>query len=114
MIAQALVLSGAGKAFRTYRSEWQRTLSWFGVPARPLAEQWVLRNVSFSVAPGETLGIVGRNGAGKSTLLKLIAGTLRASEGSITTNGRSAALLELGMGFNPEFSGRQNASHAAV
>jgi lipopolysaccharide transport system ATP-binding protein len=108
-----LKVSGLGKAFRTYRSEWQRTLSWFGVSVRPAAEHWVLRGVSFSVTSGEAVGIVGQNGAGKSTLLKLITGVLRATEGDVQINGRIAAILELGMGFNPEFTGRQNVVHAA-
>jgi lipopolysaccharide transport system ATP-binding protein len=113
MSACVLKVSGLGKAFRTYRSEWQRTLSWFGVPVKPAAEHWVLQEVSFSVASGEAVGIVGQNGAGKSTLLKLITGVLRATEGDIHINGRIAAILELGMGFNPEFTGRQNVFHAA-
>lgn len=113
MSACVLKVSGLGKAFRTYRSEWQRTLSWFGVPVRPAAEHWVLRGVSFSVASGEAVGIVGQNGAGKSTLLKLITGVLRATEGDVQINGRIAAILELGMGFNPEFTGRENVFHAA-
>lgn len=112
MSAFVLRVSGLGKAFREYRSEWQRALSWFGVSIRPTAEHWVLRGVSFSVAPGEAVGIVGPNGAGKSTLLKLITGTLRATEGEVQINGRLAAILELGMGFNPEFTGRQNVYHA--
>ena len=107
-----LRVDALGKAFRQYRSEWQRVISWFGVSVRPAAEDWVLRGVSFSVAPGEAVGIVGQNGAGKSTLLKLITGTLRPSEGGVQVNGRISAILELGMGFNPEFTGRQNAYHA--
>lgn len=67
-----------------------------------------LSNVSFSLAKGEVLGLVGRNGAGKSTLLQLICGTLQASQGHLTVNGRVAALLELGAGFNPEFTGKEN------
>ena len=67
-----------------------------------------LRNVSFTVQRGETVGIIGRNGSGKSTLLQMICGTLRPSSGQITVTGRVAALLELGAGFNPEFSGREN------
>ena len=67
-----------------------------------------LADVSFDVARGEVLGIVGRNGSGKSTLMQMIAGLMLPSEGSITVNGRSAALLELGAGFNPEFTGREN------
>lgn len=108
-----LTVNGVGKAYRRWSSEWLRVASWFGFPARAAEEHWVLRDISFSLRRGETLGVIGQNGAGKSTLLKIVTGTTRPTEGAVSMTGRVAAILELGMGFNPDLSGRQNVYHSA-
>lgn len=113
MSAAVLKIESLGKAFREYRMEWQRMAGWFGGKQKAASETWVLRDVSFQVFAGESVGIVGQNGAGKSTLLKLVTGTLRPTEGSIAVAGRIAAILELGMGFNPDLTGRENARYTA-
>lgn len=103
-----LVVSQVCKAYKRYPGKWSRALEW--VSGREQHQKtWVLRDISFRVDPGESVGIVGVNGAGKSTLLKIITGTTRPTSGSVEVRGRVAALLELGMGFHPDFTGRQNA-----
>lgn len=108
-----LALNNIGKAYRQYSSEWKRVISWFGFKSKAIKEIWTLHDISFRLGVGETLGIVGQNGAGKSTLLKIIASTLKASTGTLECKGRIAAILELGMGFHPDLTGRQNAYNAA-
>ena len=104
---------GLGKAYRQYTSRWSRLAEWL-IPGKQTEHRlkWVLHDIDFSVEPGQAVGIVGVNGAGKSTLLKLITGTTQATTGTISITGRVAALLELGMGFHPDFTGRQNAMMA--
>lgn len=95
------------KQYRVYRKPFDRLKE--ALTRRPCHELVeALSDVSFQVRPGETLGIIGENGAGKSTLLKILAGTVRPTSGKVERRGRLAALLELGSGFHPEFSGRQN------
>jgi lipopolysaccharide transport system ATP-binding protein len=106
----SLLVSHLGKAYKKYHTRWGRLQEWimpFRGPRHSL--KWVLRDISFQLAPGEAVGIIGINGAGKSTLLKLITGTTQPTTGGVAMHGRVAALLELGMGFHPEFTGRQNA-----
>ena len=104
----AVSVQGVGKAFKRYPSQWARAKEWLlRVPSHE--KRWVLSDVSFEVAAGTAVGILGANGAGKSTLLKIISRASAPTSGVVAVEGRVAALLELGMGFHPEFSGRQNA-----
>ncbi len=99
-----------GKRYKRYPTRWARLAEWASGGRRVTHEaRWALRGVSFEVGAGEAVGIVGPNGAGKSTLLKILTGTTQPSEGRFRVDGRVAALLELGMGFHPDFSGVQNA-----
>lgn len=102
-------VSNLGKAYKSYPTRWSRLLEWIDPRGRSRHQlHWVLKGLNFTVHPGEAVGIIGVNGAGKSTLLKMIAGTAKPTTGSVQTTGRVVALLELGMGFHPEFTGRQN------
>jgi len=108
-----LQVENVGKSYREFGSEWRRFAGWFGMHSSKVKDHWVLRNVSFVVREGEAVGIVGQNGAGKSTLLKIITGTLGATEGAVRGVGRISAILELGMGFNLDLTGRENVVHSA-
>jgi lipopolysaccharide transport system ATP-binding protein len=105
-----IVVSNLGKAYKQYPNRWGRLLEWV-TPGNAKRHQlkWVLQGINFTVNAGEAVGIIGINGAGKSTLLKLITGTTQPTTGSVHMTGRVAAMLELGMGFHPDFTGRQNA-----
>lgn len=110
----AIELFNLGKAYKRYPSRWARLAEWLRPGALVRHELlWVLRGLDLRVPQGQALGIIGRNGAGKSTLLKMVTGTSTPTEGSVQMRGRVAALLELGMGFHPDFTGRQNAVIAA-
>lgn len=98
---------GLGKRYERFASPSRRLLALLGGPRRSQSH-WALRGVDLEVRPGETVGLLGRNGSGKSTFLQMVCGTLAPTEGSVEVRGRVAALLELGAGFNPEFSGREN------
>ncbi|MBI3469648.1 MAG: ABC transporter ATP-binding protein [Planctomycetes bacterium] len=98
-----------GKCYRVYARPADRLKqALFRRKRQYYREVWALRDVSLEIAPGQTVGLVGRNGSGKSTLLQLICGTLTPTTGQVEVRGRVAALLELGAGFNPEFTGREN------
>lgn len=110
----AVEIEGISKRFRTFRSSGDHfvELATLGL-VRRRREHWALRDVSFSVRRGECVGILGTNGSGKSTLLQIVAGTMRPTSGQASIRGRVAALLELGAGFAPDFTGRENALMSA-
>ncbi len=108
-MAPTITARGLGKAYQVFaRPEDRLKQMLFGGSRTYYKEFWALRDVDLDVYPGETVGIVGRNGSGKSTLLQILCGTLQPTTGSVSVRGRVAALLELGAGFNREFSGRDN------
>jgi lipopolysaccharide transport system ATP-binding protein len=110
----AIVVNHLGKAYKKYPTRMMRLAEGL-LPEYGALHQlhWVLEDINFVVEPGEALGIIGINGAGKSTLLKMIAGTVAPTVGSVHLSGKVAAMLELGMGFHPDFTGRQNVYMAA-
>lgn len=112
--APAVLAEGAGKCYHIYPSQRARLteLLSFGT-ARRHHELWAVKGLDLRLAPGDVLGVVGGNGAGKSTLLKLVTGTTAPTEGRLEVTGRIGALLELGVGFHPEFTGRDNARLSA-
>ena len=111
----AIVLNNLGKCYHIYDTPRDRLLQMlFRGRRQYFREFWALHEVNLQIMPGEVVGIVGSNGAGKSTLLQLVCGTLAPTTGDISVKGRVAALLELGAGFNPEFSGRENVYMSAA
>jgi lipopolysaccharide transport system ATP-binding protein len=105
-----ITVTNLGKAYKQYPTRWGRLAEWVLPSRQPRHHlKWVLQDVNFTVSPGEAVGIIGINGAGKSTLLKMMTGTTQPTTGSVLITGRVAAMLELGMGFHPDFTGRQNA-----
>ncbi|MEP6516686.1 Wzt carbohydrate-binding domain-containing protein [Microcoleus vaginatus] len=115
---EAIIVKGLGKRFNRYSTAKPHTImeaalsGWWKL--KPEASFWALRNINFTVSPGEMLGILGKNGAGKSTLLQLVGGICRAEEGSIKVNGRIGGLLDLGASFHTDLTGRENVFVGAV
>ena len=110
MTGPVLVARDVGKYFRRYPSRVAQTIEL--LTGRPMHEPiWIFRHLSFEVAAGEAVGVIGRNGAGKSTLLRLLSGLQAPSEGIVERRGTVAAILELGVGLHPDFTGRENARH---
>ena len=105
----SISLRNVGKCYKIYQHQRDRLMEWLS-PFSSLrhTEKWVLKEINLDIMPGEAVGIIGMNGAGKSTLLKIITGTTLPSTGEVHYDGTISALLELGIGFHPDFTGRQN------
>lgn len=112
MSAPVLSLDGVSKCYSTYSSSLARFASWFGLPAKAIARHWAVKDITLEIQPGESLALIGKNGAGKSTLLKLITGIAQPTSGAIAVRGRTSAILELGLGFSADLTGRQNVFQA--
>src|SRR3712207_15764 len=109
MSAAAIRADGVSRRFRVRAHEARTVKELLLAPGRARGtDVWALRDVSFSVEPGEAVGLVGRNGSGKTTLLKLVSGILKPTGGRLAVAGRVGSLLELGAGFHPDFTGREN------
>jgi len=109
-MSTSIQVSNVSKGYKRYTGRWDRLIEWVVPNSRNRHNlKWVLKDIHFTVKAGEALGIIGMNGAGKSTLLKIITGTAQQTTGQVQIYGKVAALLELGMGFHPDFTGRQNA-----
>lgn len=111
-MGQTIIVQNLSKRFRRYRSDrpWTLQEALLGGLRRmqPVESFWALRDISFGIAPGRMVGLVGANGAGKSTLLRLIGGVGRPDQGEVKVHGRICALLDLGAGFHPDLTGREN------
>lgn len=107
-MSHSISVKNISKCYKIYPSRNARLKEWLLPLAKCHEEKWVLKDVNFNVEQGEAIGIIGMNGAGKSTLLKIITGTVMPTTGTVNFNGTVSALLELGLGFHPDFTGRQN------
>ena len=105
---QVIQVQHLSKKYQIYERPWDKLREMFRMGEKLHREFWALQDISFAVEPGQTLGIIGQNGSGKSTLLQILAGIMRQTRGDCLVKGKVSALLELGSGFNPEFTGREN------
>lgn len=110
-----ITVSGLGKVYKSYPRQMARLVEWLsGDRLKRHSEHWVLRDISFQVQAGESVALIGQNGAGKSTLLKILAGVIRPTTGVVRVDGQVSALLELGLGFHGDFTGRENLAIAGA